>query len=103
MDLVMLLCPWMGNEIFRWIDFTKKFQNFANIQDIYLSEKTASTGSNITSINYFALSLYSNGVRQDAKVEDLIKIVEDLTRIHWNKYVRIIKKICVKPHRIIEI
>ena len=24
----------------------------------------------------------SNGVRQEAKVEDLIKIVEDLTRIH---------------------
>ena len=25
----------------------------------------------------------ANGTRQEAKVEDLIKIVEDLTRIHW--------------------
>ena len=25
----------------------------------------------------------ANGVRQEAKVEDLIKIVEDLTRIHY--------------------
>jgi hypothetical protein len=27
----------------------------------------------------------SAGVQQKATVDDLIKIVEDLTRIHWNK------------------
>ena len=52
-----------------------------------------STGSSITLINlYFLFFFSSNGVRQDAKVEDLIKIVEDLTRIHWNKNIRIINK-----------
>lgn len=39
--------------------------------------------SNLYTIIFFKID-NGSGMKQDATVDDLIKIVEDLTRIHWS-------------------